>query len=88
MENDLCYRGGSTEAITAIMEKDLCAVKLLSDRLEANDTLKVAYLDGRAYLRNANLLAWNLSYRVDATGGRRAELLGDSTYAAVLEQYK
>ena len=88
VENDLCYRGGSVEAITAIMEKDLHAVKLLTDRMEENDTLKAAYLDGRSHLRNTNLLAWNLSYRVGATGGRRAELLGDPAYAAVLEQYK
>ena len=88
VENDLCYRGGSVEAITAIMEKNLRAVKLLSDRMEKNDTLKAAYLDGRAYLQNTDLLAWNLSYRVGATGGRRAELLSDPAYAAVLEQYK
>ena len=88
VENDLCYRGGSVEAITAIMEKNLRAVKLLSDRMEKNDTLKAAYLDGRAYLQSTDLLAWNLSYRVGATGGRRAELLADPTYAAVLEQYK
>ena len=88
VENDLCYRGGSVEAITAIMEKNLRAVRLLSDRLEANDTLKVAYLDGRSYLRGTDLLSWNLAYRVGATGGRRAELLGDPAYVAVLEEYK
>lgn len=88
VENDLCYRGGSVEATTAVMEKDLCAVKLLSTRMEENPTLKAAYLDGRAYLQSTDLLAWNLSYRVGATGGRRAELLADPTYAAVLEQYK
>ena len=70
------------------MEKDLHAVKLLTDRMEENDTLKAAYLDGRAYLRSTSLLACNLSYRMCATGGRRAELLADPTYAAVLEQYK
>ena len=88
VENDLCYRGGSVEAITAIMEKNLRAVRLLSDRLEENDTLKVAYLDGRSYLQSTDLLAWNLSYRVGATSGRRAELLGDPAYVAVLEEYK
>ena len=88
VENDLCYRGGTNEAITAVMEKDLHAVRLLSDRLEANDTLKAAYLDGRSYLRGTDLLSWNLAYRVGATGGRRADLLDDSAYVAVLEEYK
>ena len=88
VENDLCYRGGSDEAVTAVMEKDLRAVKLLSDRMEQNPTLKAAYLDGRAYLKEVSLLKWNLAYRVGATGGRRAELLGDPAYAAVLEQYR
>lgn len=88
VENDLCYRGGSVEAITAIMEKNLRAVKLLSDRMEQNLTLKAAYLDGRSYLQSTALLSWNLAYRVGATGGRRAELLDDSAYVAVLEEYK
>ena len=88
VENDLCYRGGSDEAVTAVMEKDLRAVKLLSDRMEENPTLKAAYLDGRSYLRGTDLLSWNLAYRVGATGGRRAELLGDPAYAAVLERYR
>ena len=88
VENDLCYRGGSDEAVTAVMEKDLRAVQLLSTRMEANPTLKAAYLDGRSYLRSTDLLSWNLAYRVGATGGRRAELLGDPAYAAVLEQYR
>ena len=87
VENDLCYRGGSTEAVTSIMEKNLHAIKLLSNRMDQNDTLKAAYLDGRSYLREVSLFKWNLGWRMGATGGRRAELLSDPAYAAVLERY-
>ena len=87
VENDLCYRGGSTEAVTSIMEKNLHAIKLLSNRMDRNDTLKAAYLDGRSYLREVSLFKWNLGWRMGATGGRRAELLSDPAYAAVLERY-
>ena len=87
VENDLCYRGCSTEAVTSIMEKNLHAIKFLSNRMEQNDTLKAAYLDGRSYLREVSLFKWNLGWRMGATGGRRAELLSDPAYAAVLERY-
>ena len=88
MENDLSFRGGTDGDIIAVMEKNLYAVKLLTDRMEQNDTLKAAYLDGRSYLQKTDLLKWNLEYRAHATNGRRAELLQDPTYVAVLERYK
>lgn len=88
MENDLTYRGGAAEDIIAVMEKHLHAVKLLTERMEESDVLRLAYGDGRAYLHDVSLLQWNLNYRKGATNGRRAELLQDPAYASVLDAYR
>ena len=88
MENDLSYRGGTDEDIIAVMEQNLYAVKLLTKRLAENDALRAAYYDGRSHLQKSSLLKWNLDYRIHATGGRRAELLQNPAYVAVLDRYK
>ena len=88
MENDLNYRGGTDGDIIAVMEKHLYAVKLLTRRITESDPLRLAYCDGRSHLQKNNLLKWNLDYRIHATGGRRAELLQNPAYTAVLDPYK
>ena len=80
--------GGAAEDIIAVMEKHLHAVKLLTERMEESDVLRLAYGDGRAYLHDVSLLQWNLNYRKGATNGRRAELLQDPAYASVLDAYR
>ena len=85
VENDLYYRGGSDGQVIEIMDKGLHATKLLSERVQNNPPLREAY---RCHCGDASPLQMVLSYHLHATGGRRAELLKNPAYTAVLDRYK
>ena len=85
MENDLYYRGGSDGQVIEVMDKGLHAAKLLSERVQNNPPLREAY---RCHCGDASPLQMVLSYHTHATGGRRAELLKNPAYTAVLDRYK
>lgn len=85
MENDLCYRGGSDGQVIAVMDQALQATKLLSDSVRDNAPLREAY---SCHCGDASPLQAVLSYYTHATGGRRAELLKNPAYTAVLDRYK
>ena len=84
MENDLCFRGGTDEQITAVMNKNLYASQRLDEIRSKSRPLDRAfdrYPDG-------NTLAFNLARRTNPTFPRRAELLKNPEYVAVLEKYR
>ena len=85
VENDLYYRGGSDEQVIAVMDRGLYATKLLSDRVLDNAPLRQAH---SCHGGDASPLQTVLSYHTHATGGRRAELLKNPAYTAVLDRYK
>ena len=85
MENDLYYRGGSDGQVIAVMDRALQATKLLSDSVRDNTSLREAY---SCHCSDASPLQMVLSYHTHATGGRRAELLKNPAYTAVLDRYK
>lgn len=88
MENDLVYRGGSDDEVTAVMDKSLYAAKLLSERMKQNDPLYHSYLDRRLPRSTNDILDWEIGYRANAKSGRRAELLHNPAYAEVLNKYR
>ena len=85
VENDLYYRGGSDGQVIAVMEQALQATKLLSERVRDNPPLREAY---SCHCGDTSPLQMVLSYHTHATGGRRAELLKNPAYTAVLDRYK
>ena len=87
MENDLCHRGGMDEQIVAVMDKNLYATKALEELRTKNEALDHAF-DRYSEVAQKNLFKFNLDYRVNATGGRRAELLKNPDYKAVLDKYR
>ncbi|MBQ9806491.1 MAG: helix-turn-helix transcriptional regulator [Clostridia bacterium] len=87
MENDLTYRGGTDEQIIAVMDKTLHTAKKLEELRKVNESLDHAF-DRYSENVRENLFAWKLNYRMNATSGRRAELLKNPNYTAVLEKYK
>ena len=87
MENDLCYRGGTDEQVITVMDKHLCATKKLEDMRAKNQALYHAS-DRFGDAISENFFKSNLDYRSNATSGRRAELLKNSDYQAVLDKYK
>jgi transcriptional regulator with XRE-family HTH domain len=87
MENDLCYRGGTDDQIIAIMDKNLFAMKQIEELRAENKALNRAF-DRYEESARENLFKHNLDYRINAKNGRRAELLNNPEYVAVLNKYK
>ena len=87
IENDLYYRGGTDEQIIAVMDKDLYAKKLLEEARKENEPLNRAF-DSYSEEVRRNILRYTIACRTGATDGRRAELLKNPAYRAVLDKYR
>ena len=87
MENDLYYRGGADEQIIAVMDKNLYSKKLLEEAREENEPLNRAF-DSYSEEARQNILKYTIDSRIGAEGGRRAELLKNPEYRAVLDKYR
>ena len=87
MENDLCYRGGTEEQVLTVMDKNLCATKKMEDMRMQNEALDRAFERYGETIRR-NFFQFNLDYRTNAKGGRRAKLLENPEYRAVLAKYR
>ena len=86
IENDLCYRGGTDEQVIAVMDKELYATKKTEEMRMKNEALNRAF-DRYGEVKSVNLFKFNLDYRTNAKVGRRAELLKNPEYKAVLNKY-
>lgn len=84
MENDFCYRGGTDEQVIAIIDKSLYAAKILEKLRAQNESLDRAFdrFSGR------NIFEHKLELCANATFGRRAELLNNPCYKAILDKYR
>ena len=87
MENDLYYRGGTDEQIIAVMDRELYAKKLLEEARGKNVPLNRAF-DSYSEGARQNILKYTIDCRMGANGGRRAELLKNPEYRAVLDKYR
>ena len=87
MENDLYYRGGTDEQIIAVMDKSLYAQKLLEEVRGENEPLNRAF-DCYSEGARQNILKYTIDCRMGAESGRRAELLKNPEYRAVLNKYR
>ena len=87
MENDLYYRGGTDEQIIAVMDRELYAKKLLEEARGKNAPLNRAF-DSYSEGVRQNILRYTIACRTGATDGRRAELLKNPKYIAVLDKYR
>ena len=87
MENDLFYRGGTDDAVTAVMEQNLEAIAKLTARMEENSALHEAYACHRPIGKTDNFLKWMVDYRLNTKGGRRERLLQKPEYVEILKKY-
>ena len=87
IENDLYYRGGTDEQIIAVMDRELYAKKLLEEARGKNAPLNRAF-DSYSEGVRQNILRYTIACRTGATDGRRAELLKNPKYIAVLDKYR
>ena len=87
MESDLCYRGGTDEQVIAVMDKNLYVTKKTEDMRTKNEALNRAF-DRYGEAINGNFFKFIFDHRANAKGGRRAELLKNPDYKAVLDKYK
>ena len=87
MENDLCYRGGSSKEVASVMELNLRALALLDEDLKDGGAVYDSVYAGNPFWKGAkgNLAGRDISHRKSAKEGRRAELLKDGDYLKVLE---
>ncbi len=69
------------------MDKNLYALKKIEELRAENEALNRAF-DWHSEATRGNFFKSNLDYRANATGGRRAELLKNPDYKAVLDKYK
>ncbi len=86
MENDLCYRGGTDEQVIAVMDKNLYVTQKTEEMRAKNEALNHTFARYGEEMRSSIFKA-NLDYRVNAVVGRRAELLKNPDYKAVLDKY-
>ena len=86
VENDLSYRGGTDEQVTAVMEQTLRAIQKTEEARRENQALDRAFDRFGAGI-SQSFFRFNMDYRMNAKGGRRAELLKNPAYRAVLEKY-
>lgn len=85
VEHELCNDVNSTdEQIIAIVDRSLCVKKWLEKLKQDNKALKCNLHGEESRL---NLFEKVLSYHVNATSGRLAELLKNPDYKSVLEKY-
>lgn len=87
IENDLYYRGGTDEQIIAVMDRELYAKKLLEEARGKNASLNRAF-DSYSEGVRQNILRYTIACRTGATDSRRAELLKNPEYRAVLDKYR
>lgn len=84
MENDMVFRGGTDEQVTAIMEKNLQAASMLTEYAP----LWQSYYDRcPSDEQSETLITREVRYRANAKEGRRAELLKNAAYVAVLNRH-
>lgn len=87
MENDFNYRGGTDQQVIAIMDKNMYVTKKIEDMRMKNEALNHAF-DHYGESISGNFFKFNLDYRINAKGGRRAELLKNPEYRANLDKYR
>lgn len=87
MRNDLSYRGGRDEDIVVMLDYALAAAKKISEEIPKNESLRAAFWNHSQVGRSENFLAWIVKYHLRAESGRRAELLKNPEFRAVLEKY-
>lgn len=87
MENDLVYRGGTDEQVTAIMDKNLFSIKKLEEIRAKNEALNRS-LERYDADERKNLLEWSLNYRYNSKSERRSKLLKNKAYVDVLNKYR
>lgn len=86
MENDLYYRGGSDDAVTSVMDKNLFVTKKLAERMRENEPLCRAYTEEHSGVKD-DIFKRTIDLCLNAKSGRRAELLKNSAYKEVLDKY-
>ena len=86
-KNITYYRGGTDEQIIAVMDRELYAKKLLGEARGKNAPLNRAF-DSYSEGTRQNILRYTIACRTGATDSRRAELLKNPEYRAVLDKYR
>lgn len=85
--NDLVYRGGSDENIIMVTDKHLCIIKEFNEVLKKDHDLRKLFMDNHSSITNDNILKWYVEKFLNASSGRRKELLENLEYVNILNKY-
>jgi len=88
-KNDLTFRGGGEDKdIIALLDQNLKAVKIISDRIPDCEPLRKAFWSGDKTKENKSFLDWIVRWNLEPHTERKKQLLQNPDYIAVLEQYQ
>ena len=88
MRNDLMCRGGDDADIIAVLDMNLYAAQRIAEAVERDDAVRQAYFRRRVSVASNDFLKWIVEDLLNARSGRRAELLKNPEYVAVLNKYR
>lgn len=88
IRNKLTNTDATEDTIVSLLDMHLFAAKKISDSILGDEALHQAYFKERENVREDNFLDWVLSYIVNPSGGRRADLLKSPDYKAVIDKYR
>jgi len=82
------YCGGNDADVVAVLDMNLYAAKKIAEAEKDDPAVHEAYFPARASVEGNDFLAWIVNGLLNPKDKRRAELLKNPEYRAVLDRYK
>ena len=84
----LMYRGGDDEDIVVILDMNLYVAKKIAEAEKEDNSVHEAYFPKRVSVEENDFLVWIVNSLLTPKDKRRAELLQNPEYRAILDKYK
>jgi len=84
----LMYCGGDDEDVVAILDMNLYVAKKIAEAEKEDNVVHEAYFPTRVSVEENDFLAWIVNTLINPKDERRAELLKNPEYKAVLDKYR
>ena len=84
---NLMYYGGDDQDVVTILDMNLYAAKKIAEAEKENNAVHEAYFPARVSVEENDFLAWIVNSLLNPKDARRASLLKNPEYKAVLDKY-
>lgn len=84
---NLMYYGGDDQDVVTILDMNLYAAKKIAEAEKENNAVHEAYFPARVSVEENDFLAWIVNSLLNPRDARRAALLKNPEYKAVLDKY-